>query len=119
MKIFIKEENSDYEIKGFREDVFILRNNEWFRVSLITFDRLKYEYEINLKERGYYSSVPNQVLLNAMDKETIINALLNLEEEGYFEAMKPCKKEEDRLVEVDYFKTIDTKELICIYNGDK
>lgn len=116
LKIFVKEEDPDFEIKEYREDVFVFRNNEWFRLSLITLNRLQYEFNIEIENQGYYSSVPNQVILNAMNEKAIIETLLKLEKEQYFESIKCCRQVGDMLVELDYFKTININNLICIYS---
>ena len=116
LKIFVKEEDPVFEIKEYREDVFVFRNNEWFRLSLITLNRLQYEFNIEIENQGYYSSVPNQVILNAMNEKAIIETLLKLEKEQYFESIKCCRQVGDMLVELDYFKTININNLICIYS---
>ncbi|MGC6768045.1 hypothetical protein [Enterococcus sp. LJL51] len=77
--------------KGYREDVFVVIENKAYQLNVYTMIRLKQDFELEIKDYGFYEMVPNLILVNECQEEDIIKTIKELQERGFFSALKPLK----------------------------
>lgn len=75
--------------KGYREDIYIYVNGDYYNVFVYDIVRLKQDFEIELHCYGFFSIEPNLILV----KEVTFNAIeetirMLLTETRYFEKIK-------------------------------
>jgi len=96
-------ELSEFEAvqRGYRVDVFVKVNNQYFNLRIFDIIRLRQEFESEIESGGYYAVEPNLVLVKEVNKKEIIFAINNLYKQKYFEELKPVDniKAED-LIEI-------------------
>ena len=84
--------------KGCRSDVYVLYNGVLFKVNVYTPVRLVQDFNTELKEYGFYSVDENIVMSKSTDKNTIVELILKLQGEGYFDKIKPLSNNETGLL---------------------
>lgn len=93
LKIYFQydTELSEFEAvqKGYRVDVFVKVNNQYFNLRVFDIIRLQQEYESEIESGGYYAVEPNLVLVKEVNKKEIIFTIKNLYKQKYFEELKP------------------------------
>lgn len=77
--------------KGYRNDVYIKINDQWFRLSVYDNIRLQQDFEEEIETNGYYSIEVNLVLVKETSKREIQKIIENLYNEGYFKKLKPLE----------------------------
>ncbi len=84
-------ELSEYEAiqKGYRVDVFVKVNNQYFNLRVYDIIRLQQEFESEVANRGFYAIEPNLVLVTEVNKAEIVNTIKNLYKQKYFDEIKP------------------------------
>ncbi len=87
-------ELSEYEAiqKGYRVDVFVKFDNQYFNLRVYDIIRLQQEFESEIDSRGYYAVEPNLVLVKEANKKEIVNTIKNLYKQKYFEEIKPVNE---------------------------
>ena len=88
MKIYLLD-NSDlsrYEAlnKGYRNDVYIECNNNFYKVNVYDFVRLQQDAISEIEEYGYYSIDTNIVIVKEVSEDCIKLTVSKLFKEGYF-----------------------------------
>lgn len=95
MKIYVlnNEENYLMEMKnkGFRDDVFVLIEDKYYKMYLCDKTRLIQDYELSILTMGAYIPEPNMLIVEKITNEKIIEIIKICYEEDYFEYLKPCK----------------------------
>lgn len=92
MKILYENntELAEYEAlsKGYRKDVIVKIGSRKYRVYIITMIRLKQDYDEEMRTAGYYTSEPNTILVDSMEKEEIERTLLKMYQSKYFDRLE-------------------------------
>lgn len=86
-----KGNRAEYEAvdKGYRNDVFVKIQEDYFNVRVYDIVRLKQDFESEVEEYGYYSADPNLVLVTEVTTDNVLKIISQLYEEGYFNHLKP------------------------------
>ena len=77
--------------KGFRLDVYVHINGEFFNINIYNLIRLKQDFNEAIQDEGYYSIDPNLVLVQDVNKKEILFTIKKLYEQKYFESLKPVE----------------------------
>lgn len=78
--------------KGHRSDVLVEdENGSYYELNFISVDRLRVDFELNIKEGKNYFSDIGLVILKDISKSEIIRAIKNLIKEKYFTRQKPTE----------------------------
>lgn len=96
-------ELSEYEAiqKGYRVDVFVKVDNQYFNLRVYDIIRLQQEFESEIDSRGYYAVEPNLVLVKEANKKEIVNTIRSLYKQKYFEKIKPTSEVDiEELIEI-------------------
>lgn len=82
-------ELAEYEAeqKSYRSDVIVKICDKKYKVHVIAMVRLQQDFEREMEYYGYYSSVPNTIIVKNVTKKEIEDAILQLYREKYFEAL--------------------------------
>jgi hypothetical protein len=93
IEVYLLDDSEYSEIeanqKGFRLDVYAKVDNKYYNINIYDIIRLNQEFEISIKNEGYYSIDPNLVLVNDVNKNSIIFTLTKLCSQNYFDSLKP------------------------------
>lgn len=86
-------ELSEYEAiqKGYRLDVFVKVNNQYFNLRVYDIIRLQQEFESEINSKDYYAVEPNLILVKEVNKNEIVNTIKSLHKQKYFEEIKPVR----------------------------
>ena len=86
------DELSEYEAinKGFRVDVFVKIDNQFFNLRIYDMIRLQQDFDCCIDRDGYYPVDPNLVLVTEVTKNEIVNTVKNLYTQKYFNEIKPA-----------------------------
>lgn len=92
IKIFY-ENNTDlaeYEAlsKGYRKDVIVEIGNRKYKVYIITMIRLQQDYDEEKRTTGYYTSEPNTILVDSMEKREIEEVIYKMYQNKYFDKLE-------------------------------
>ena len=87
-------ELAEYEAvsKGYRNDVYVSVSNTLYSIIVYDIVRLQQDFESELEQYGYYSIEPNLVLVKEVSKENIHLTVKALNEQNYFDNLKPVDK---------------------------
>lgn len=87
-------ELAEYEAvnKGYRNDVFVKINEDYYNLRVYDIVRLKQDFESEVEEYGYYSIEPNLVLVTEVTTDNVFKIISQLYEDGYFKHLKPVDK---------------------------
>ncbi|MFC5404420.1 hypothetical protein [Cohnella soli] len=87
-------ELAEYEAinKGYRNDVFVKIQEDYFNLRVYDIVRLKQDFESEVEEYGYYSAEPNLVLVTEVTKDNVLKIISQLYEDGYFNHLKSVDK---------------------------
>lgn len=91
MKI-VYEDNSELanfeaENKGYRKDVIVELNNKYYKLYIITFQRLQQDFEMEYRDSHYYLQEPNTIIVNTMSKDEIEFVIEKMSKSDYFEKL--------------------------------
>jgi len=93
ISIYFSEDTevSEYEgvHKGRRPDVYVKINGDVFNLRVYDLVRLQQSFESGCEQYGQYHVEPNLVLVREVSKPEIIEALIVLHGQRYFEEIKP------------------------------
>ncbi|MEA5516991.1 hypothetical protein [Nodularia sp. UHCC 0506] len=78
--------------KGYRNDVYVKTTTGMYHVHIYDIVRLQQDFEDEQQEQGYYSIDHNLILVEEVSKKVVVNTVKKLEEEGYFEKIKPLEE---------------------------
>ena len=97
------DELSEYESvsRGWRQDVYVFADNEWFQLNVYEPVRLVQDFETEVETIGYYQIDSNMILVVSADKETIVSTILSLYSCGYFQEIKPTEAvDKEKLIRI-------------------
>lgn len=77
--------------KGYRVDVYVKISNLFYNIRVFDIFTLKQAFERELDGYGYYAIEPNLVLVKDANKEEIVFTINKLNEQKYFEDLKPLE----------------------------
>ncbi len=75
------------ELKGWRPDVVVKIGSKKYRVCIISLIRLQQDFEGEMEYHGYYSTIPNTIIVKNVTKKEIEDVILKLYREKFFEAL--------------------------------
>lgn len=82
----------EYEMRGFKRDVFVRVDGELFNLNFYTIDRINSDYE-NMLNNGYnYHNEENIVIIKEISRKEIKEEVQRLYKQRYFEKIKGYKK---------------------------
>lgn len=86
-------ELSEYEAtnKGYRVDVYVIVNSRIYNVRVYTMIRLQQDFESDMEDYGIYLMEPNMILVKDSNKQEIIDTIIKLNEQDYFNNIKPIE----------------------------
>ena len=92
-------DNSDYaEVvcidKGYRGDIYVKVNDEYFNLNVYDPVRLKQDFEHEYEEYGFFFSDPNLVIVPEVNRQEIVEIAKHLFKSKYFERIKPTSADE-------------------------
>ncbi|WP_202906788.1 hypothetical protein [Abyssisolibacter fermentans] len=93
--------------KGYRNDVYVVINNQIFHINIYDIVRLKQDFDSEQKDYNYYAVEPNLILVKKVDKENIIYTIRKLNEEKYFENIKKERNISINLLKQQYSSNIE------------
>ena len=88
-------EIAEYEFftRGFRNDIYVQINNNYYNLNVYTISRLQYEFDIAWNFEKYYLIDPNIILVNEIKKPEIILTINQLDKRmNFFKDLKPIDK---------------------------
>ena len=105
------------EQKGYKWDVFVKKDNNFYRISAFTPARLQQEIEMSEEYSDYYDIDINLVIIKEVTNEEIIRTMCHLEDDYFFEQLLPLEQNEDwiKYFYNDAFTMLPKKDLIRIY----
>lgn len=91
-----KSERDEFEAssKGYRSDVFVKINDEYYNVTIYDTVRLVQDFETENEDYGFFAIDPNIVLVRDVSTPIIKYVLKKLYDSHYFEKIKPVRKSE-------------------------
>lgn len=94
MKIVYQNEGERFEFdsmnKGYREDVYVYLDNKKYKLSIYTITRLNQDFEMEIKEYGFFQMPVNLILVEDISKDIINNTIKELQKRDFFKGMKEC-----------------------------
>lgn len=86
-------ELAEYEAisKGYRIDIYVEIENDFFNVNVYSMIRLKQDFESEVESYGFYAIDPNLIIVNNTTKNEIIFTLNKLYGQEYFQNIKPIE----------------------------
>lgn len=93
---FDNSELAEFEAssKGFRSDVFVKINSEYYNVNVYDNVRLLQDFETECSRYGFFGIEPNIVIVRKVSTAIIKKVLNNLYNQHYFEKIKSISKTE-------------------------
>lgn len=83
--------NFDSMNKGYREDVYVYLENKKYKLSIYTITRLNQDFEMEIKEYGFFQMPINLILVEDISKDIINNTICELCKRNFFEGMVECQ----------------------------
>lgn len=82
-------ELAEYEAeqKGWRQDVVVKIGDKKYKVYVTALIRLQQDFEAEMECQGYYSTVPNTIIVKNVTKKEIEDVILKLYRNKFFEAL--------------------------------
>ena len=71
--------------KGYRGDVTVKIGNKSYKVYVTSMIRLQQDFETEIRDSGYYLSVPNMIIVKETTKQEIQDTIIQMFECKYFE----------------------------------
>lgn len=96
-------ELSEYEAiqKGYRIDVFVKVDSQYFNLRVYDISRLQQEFESEIDSAGYYAVEPNLVLVREANRKEIVYTVKKLYKQEYFKEIKPINDvNREELIEI-------------------
>lgn len=89
-------ELSEFEAinKGYRSDIYVKSNEEFFHLNIYNITRLKQDFEFENEEYGFYANEPNLVIVKEVSIKEIEKVLLKISTQDFFEKLKPLSEDE-------------------------
>ena len=105
IQIFFSDdtERDEFEAisKGYRNDIYVKVNNQFFNVRAYTILRLKQDFESELESYGFYQMEVNMFLVKESSKAEIISTIKYLQKQKFFEEIKSAENiKENELVKI-------------------
>ncbi len=99
IKFAFDTERDDFESisKGYRTDVFVIHKDNWYQISAYTLIRLQQDFEMEIKEYGFYTPDANLILVEEASVEHIRFTLNKLHEQDTFKQFIPATPEQFQL----------------------
>ncbi|NLW46988.1 MAG: hypothetical protein GXY86_06595 [Firmicutes bacterium] len=80
--------------KGYRNDVYIRKDGKYYQVNVYHILRLQQDFQSEIEDYGYYAIDPNLILVKEVSNKEIIQTIIFLNRQMYFDEIKPVKDEE-------------------------
>ncbi len=91
MKIVYQNEGERFDFesmnKGYREDVCVYLKDKKYKLSIYTITRLNQDFEMEVKEYGFFQMPINLILVEEISKDIINNTINELQKRNFFEGM--------------------------------
>lgn len=95
MRIVYQNEGERFDFesmnKGYREDVYVYLEKKKYKLSVYTITRLNQDFEMEIKEYGFFQMPTNLILVKEISKDVINNTIVELRKRNFFEGMVECQ----------------------------
>lgn len=88
-------ELGEYEAvsRGFRRDIYVKLFDKYYNINIYDIIRLQQDFEVEIKEYGFFSPEPNLVIVAEVNRKEIEMIVCQLHNQNYFENIKPIEEE--------------------------
>ncbi|MDO4719555.1 MAG: hypothetical protein Q4A78_02725 [Peptostreptococcaceae bacterium] len=82
-----EQDNQDYCMKGYRDDVIVEKENRRYKLYAATLERIEQNFEVDFRLYHYPISEANTILVKEATKEEIRDTIVQLDAWMYFEQL--------------------------------
>lgn len=101
----------DFQDKGWRDDIIVKINDEYFNLNIYTLESFVFDMNLTIKNHGTYIMDPNIIIVEKMDYQSILKNIIDNYQNDYFNNIKPCKINKNKL------NLIVNKKTLMAYNN--
>jgi len=81
--------NFDAVNRGYRSDIYVMKENIFFHVNVYDIVRLQQDFETEVKCYGFFGIDPNIIIVKEVSAKNIKLTIENLDRQKFFENLKP------------------------------
>ena len=95
IEIYVKDNSQEKNLlckaRGYRRDIFVKVNENFYKMNVFSFTYLKQYLQNQYELEKVYCIEPNLLIVRSVSKKNIIDTILKQAQNFYFDEIKKCK----------------------------